>query len=145
MAFRAIVAVLVFAACGAGCKGNPTPTSPSVNVPFTTTDLRVGTGTEATNGRTVSVNYTGWIYDTVAVNNKGRQFDTSIGRTPFAFPLGANRVIPGFERGVLGMRIGGQRRVIIPPDLAYGSTGSGDGTIPANATLIFEIELLDVQ
>ena len=145
MAFRTSLAVLLLAAAAAGCKGNSTPTSPSVNVPFTTSDLRVGTGTEATNGRTATVNYTGWLYDTAAVNNKGRQFDTSVGRTPFSFVLGANRVIPGFERGVLGMRIGGQRRVIIPPDLAYGSTGSGDGTIPANATLIFEVELLDVQ
>ena len=146
MPVRCLVVVLALSVSAAACKGNPSPTSPSLNVPFSITELRVGSGAEATTGRSVTVNYTGWLYDTAAVNNKGRQFDSSLdaGRTPLAVTLGAGRVIPGFERGIIGMRTGGQRRVIIPPDLAYGSAGSS-GVIPPNATLIFEIELLTVQ
>ena len=125
----------------AGC--NSTPTSPSVNVTFSTTDIRVGTGVEATNGRTVTVNYTGWLYSTTAAGNKGTQFDTSVGKTPFTFVLGARQVITGWDQGVLGMRVGGQRRLIIPASLGYGS--QANGPIPANSTLIFEVELLAVQ
>ena len=76
---------------------------------------------------------------------KGRQFDSSIGRTPFTFTLGAGQVIAGFDRGASGMKVGGQRRVIVPPDLWYGSVGSQGGGIPPNATLVFEIEQLEVQ
>jgi FKBP-type peptidyl-prolyl cis-trans isomerase len=116
-----------------------------VNVPFSTTDLRVGTGPEATPGRTVTVDYTGWLYDSGAADNKGTMFDSSLrpGRTPFVFTVGTG-VIQGFSQGTIGMRVGGQRRVIIPPSLGYGSQGSGS-TIPPNATLIFELELLAVQ
>ena len=141
LALAATLALSV-AACGGG--GGSTPTSPSLNVPFSTTDLRVGTGTEATNGRRVTVNYSGWLYSTSATDNKGTLFDTSIGRTPFAFTLGGGQVIAGWDRGVAGMRVGGQRRLVIPPDLGYGSTGAGS-TIPPNATLIFDVELLGVQ
>jgi FKBP-type peptidyl-prolyl cis-trans isomerase len=127
------------------CGGSSSPTAPSVSVPFSQTDLRVGTGAEAATGRLTTVNYTGWLYDAAATGNKGTQFDSSIspGRTPFLFTLGAGQVIRGWDQGVVGMRVGGQRRLVIPPSLAYGS--SGNGPIPGNATLIFEIELLAVQ
>jgi FKBP-type peptidyl-prolyl cis-trans isomerase len=141
------ISILFVLALGAGgCSdGNTTPTSPPVNVPFSTTDLRVGAGAEATLGRTVTVDYTGWLYDGGAADNKGTMFDSSLrpGRTPFVFTVGAG-VIQGFSQGTIGMRVGGQRRVIIPPSLGYGSQGSGS-TIPPNATLIFELDLLAVQ
>jgi FKBP-type peptidyl-prolyl cis-trans isomerase FkpA len=127
------------------CSGD-SGTSPTIlpGAPFSTTDVRVGSGAEAVAGRRATVNYTGWIYDPAQPDNKGRQFDTSLaaGRTPFTLTLGAGQAIPGFDRGVTGMRVGGARRVVIPPDLAYGSRGQGD--IPPNATLVFDIELMDV-
>jgi FKBP-type peptidyl-prolyl cis-trans isomerase FkpA len=138
-------ALFVLALVATGCSStSDTPTSPSVNVPFSTTDLRVGTGAEAALGRTVAVNYTGWLYSTSAVDNKGTMFDSSLspGRTPFVFTVGTG-VIQGFSLGTVGMRVGGQRRVIVPPSLGYGSQGSGP--IPPNATLVFELELLAVQ
>ena len=132
---------LVAAACGGG--DDSPPAAPSVNVPFSQTDIRVGTGAEATSGRRVTVNYTGWLYSTSAAENKGQQFDSSVGRTPFEFTLGSGQVIRGWDQGVVGMRVGGQRRLIIPPSLGYGSMGSGP--IPPNATLVFDIELLNVS
>jgi FKBP-type peptidyl-prolyl cis-trans isomerase FkpA len=134
---------LAVSGCGSG-DGDSSPTSPSVNVPFSTTDLRVGTGAEATLGRTATVNYTGWLYSTTAADNKGTMFDSSLSpnRTPYVFTVGTG-VIQGFSQGTIGMRVGGQRRVIIPPSMGYGSQGSGP--IPPNATLVFELELLAVQ
>jgi FKBP-type peptidyl-prolyl cis-trans isomerase FkpA len=130
----------------AGCSGGASPTSPSTpGAPFSQTDLVVGTGAEATRGTRPSVHYTGWLYDPTQPENKGRQFDSSAGRQPFTFPLGAGQVIEGWDRGVAGMRVGGRRRLVIPPDLAYGSNGAGNGIVPPNATLVFDIELLDVQ
>jgi FKBP-type peptidyl-prolyl cis-trans isomerase len=129
----------------AACGGtDDAPASPTVNVPFAQTDLAVGTGAEAVNGRRVSVNYTGWLYDPSAAENKGRQFDTSVGRGPFAFTLGRGEVIRGWDQGVAGMRVGGRRRLVIPPDLGYGAQGFPP-VIPANATLLFEVELLEVS
>jgi FKBP-type peptidyl-prolyl cis-trans isomerase FkpA len=142
---RNAVIGLVVAVAAAGCsKDSGTSPSSTVNVPFSNTDLRVGTGTEATAGRTVTVNYTGWLYNTQGVDNKGVQFDTSVGRTPLVFVLGTSQIIPGFNQGVTGMKVGGLRRTVMPPNVAYGSQGSGS-TIPPNATLIFDIELLAVQ
>ena len=131
-------------ACGGGGSTPTSSTPPSLGIPFSTTDLRVGTGLEALNGRRITVNYTGWLYSTTDADNKGTQFDTSAGRGPFAFLLGAGQVIAGWERGVSGMRVGGQRRLVIPPELGYGTAGSG-ATIPGNATLLFEVEVLAVQ
>jgi len=100
------------------------------------TELQRGEGAEAVAGEMVSVHYRGTL-------TSGREFDSSYGRGPFQFPLGAGRVIKGWDEGVAGMRVGGKRRLVIPPDLAYGERGAG-GVIPANATLIFEVELLGV-
>jgi len=100
-------------------------------------DIAVGEGDQAKQGQTVTVNYTGTL-------ENGDQFDTSIGRAPFSFPLGAGRVIKGWDEGVVGMKVGGKRRLTIPPELGYGSRGAGN-VIPPNATLIFEIELLKVN
>lgn len=128
-----------------GCGGDSSPTAPILpGAPFSQTDLRVGTGADATAGRRVTVHYTGWLYDHTRPELKGQQFETSVGRQPFSFPLGAGQVIRGWDQGVAGMKVGGQRRLVIPPDLAYGSAGAG-GVIPPNATLVFDIELLDVQ
>ncbi|MFM7675907.1 MAG: FKBP-type peptidyl-prolyl cis-trans isomerase [Synechococcus sp.] len=100
------------------------------------TDLVIGDGAEATAGQNVSVNYRGTL-------ESGKEFDSSYGRGPFSFPLGAGRVIRGWDEGVAGMKVGGKRKLVIPPDLAYGERGAG-GVIPPNATLIFEVELLQV-
>jgi FKBP-type peptidyl-prolyl cis-trans isomerase len=118
-------------------------TSPSNNVPFSRTDLVIGTGAPASAGRALTVNYTGWLYDATQPENKGLVFDTSVGKTPFLFTLGAGQVIAGWERGLLGMQVGGSRRLVIPPSLAYGGTRSN--IIPAYATLVFDIDLLGVQ
>ena len=127
-----------------GNRGNSSISSSlGVNVAFTKTDLVVGTGATAASGQTVKVNYTGWLYDANKPDNKGAQFDSSIGRGPFSFPLGAGRVISGWDQGVAGMKIGGSRRLIIPPELGYGA--SGVGPIPPNATLVFDVELLSIQ
>ena len=102
------------------------------------TELSVGNGAEASSGQTVVVHYRGTL-------ESGKQFDASYDRgTPFTFPLGAGRVIKGWDEGVVGMKVGGKRKLVIPPDLAYGSRGAG-GVIPPNATLVFEVELLDVR
>jgi FKBP-type peptidyl-prolyl cis-trans isomerase FkpA len=108
------------------------------------TDSVVGKGKEAVAGKTVEVNYTGWLYEPKAPNQRGKQFDSSVGRGPFSFPLGAGRVIRGWEEGVAGMKVGGKRTLVIPPDLAYGKRGAG-GVIPPDATLVFDVELLDVK
>ena len=102
------------------------------------TDDQVGTGTEAQAGKTVSVHYTGWLLD-------GTKFDSSKDRNqPFSFPLGRGQVIKGWDEGVAGMKVGGKRTLVIPPDLGYGARGAG-GVIPPNATLLFEVELLAVR
>lgn len=109
------------------------------------TDTKLGTGEEATAGRQVSVHYTGWLFDEFSPENKGMQFDSSRDRgQPFSFELGAGYVIQGWDQGVVGMRVGGERTLVIPPELGYGARGAG-GVIPPDATLIFEVELLAVE
>ncbi|MDH4080689.1 MAG: FKBP-type peptidyl-prolyl cis-trans isomerase [Nitrospira sp.] len=101
-------------------------------------DQAVGTGEAAVAGKNVSVHYTGWL-------ENGKKFDSSVDRgQPFSFPLGAGRVIKGWDEGVQGMKVGGKRKLTIPSDLGYGSRGAG-GVIPPNATLIFDVELLGVK
>ncbi|MDN5753378.1 MAG: FKBP-type peptidyl-prolyl cis-trans isomerase [Nitrosospira sp.] len=108
-------------------------------------DTKIGTGEEAVIGKTVEVHYTGWLYDPTAPENKGAKFDSSRDRgTPFSFLLGAGRVIKGWDRGVTGMKVGGQRTLIIPAEMAYGSRGAGS-VIPPNAALIFDVELLGLR
>jgi FKBP-type peptidyl-prolyl cis-trans isomerase FkpA len=108
-------------------------------------DAKVGEGAEAVKGKGVAVHYTGWLYDAQAPDNKGSKFDSSVDRgSPFTFPLGAGRVIKGWDEGVAGMKVGGKRTLIIPPQLGYGARGAGGGKIPPNATLVFDVELLDV-
>lgn len=107
------------------------------------TDTKLGNGATAQPGQTALVHYTGWLY---IAGEKGRQFDSSRPRgQPFAFPLGGGRVIKGWDEGVVGMKVGGQRTLIIPPQLAYGAQGAGGGAIPPNATLIFDVELLELK
>ena len=108
-----------------------------------TTELKEGTGATAVAGRPVSVHYTGWLYSESAAENKGTKFDSSVDRgAPFSFTLGGN-VIAGWNQGIVGMKVGGQRRLIIPPSLGYGA--SGQGAIPGNATLVFDVQLLAVN
>ena len=142
-----IPVLLLSVACG-GDEESPTsptspasPTSPSVglDLPFSTEDLTVGTGPAAMNGDMLSVNYTGWLYDPNAAENKGTEFDSG----NFSFELGAGRVIAGWDQGLVGMQVGGQRRIVIPPALGYGS--SGQGPIPGDATLLFEVELVGIS
>lgn len=108
-------------------------------------DVKQGTGAEAVSGKPVFVHYTGWLFDPSKPDQKGAKFDSSRDRgQPFSFPLGGGRVIKGWDEGVAGMKVGGQRTLIIPPDYGYGARGAG-GVIPPNATLIFDVELLDVK
>jgi len=107
------------------------------------TDVKAGDGATAKAGNKVSVNYTGWLSDNGA---KGKKFDSSLDRgQPFQFTLGAHQVIAGWDEGVAGMKVGGKRTLIIPPELGYGARGAGGGAIPPNATLIFDVDLLQVQ
>ena len=106
------------------------------------TDTKAGTGAEARKGQTVTVHYTGWLYNN---GQQGAKFDSSRDRKdPFKFPLGSGMVIKGWDEGVAGMKVGGQRTLIIPPEMGYGARGAG-GVIPPNATLKFDVELLDVD
>jgi FKBP-type peptidyl-prolyl cis-trans isomerase len=126
----------IFSACG------PAPTAPSQFADYSQTDLLIGTGDEAVSGLTIGVRYTLWLYDSSKPQNKGLQIESTASGDPFSFQLGASQVIEGWERGVAGMRVGGLRRLVVPPAMAYGDTRSG--MIPPNATLVFDIELVSV-
>jgi len=109
------------------------------------TDVKPGTGPEIKAGQTAIVHYTGWLYSESAAENKGAKFDSSRDRgDPFDFSLGRGQVIKGWDQGVVGMQVGGQRRLVIPPDMGYGSRGAG-GVIPPNATLLFDVELVGIE
>ncbi|MFZ6777654.1 FKBP-type peptidyl-prolyl cis-trans isomerase [Undibacterium sp. Ji83W] len=112
---------------------------------LTKIDEKVGTGKEALAGNTVYVHYTGWLHDPFANRERGTKFDSSVGQQAFSFSIGSGRVIKGWEQGVAGMKVGGKRTLIIPPELGYGAAGAGNGMIPPNSYLIFDIELLDVR
>jgi FKBP-type peptidyl-prolyl cis-trans isomerase FkpA len=108
-------------------------------------DTTVGAGAEAVKGRVVRVHYTGWLYDAAKADKRGEKFDSSKDRNdPFEFPLGGGQVIPGWDQGFAGMKVGGKRVLTIPPAMGYGARGAG-GVIPPNATLVFEVELLEVK
>ena len=135
------IAVLVALLAGVASCGKKSPTEPTGTVEII--DLTVGAGPEAMRGRVIAVHYTGWVADDTKPDRKGTQFETSVGGNPFTFQLGISAVIQGWQDGIPGMRVGGKRRLIIPPGLAYGSTGAGP--IPPNATLVFDIDLVAVQ
>jgi FKBP-type peptidyl-prolyl cis-trans isomerase FkpA len=139
------ISLFSFAVLAAACSSGDSPTAPTEttgSAPFSTTDLRTGSGATAQSGQRITVNYTGWLYSDTAAENKGRQFDTSAGRGPFSFNLGTGQVIRGWDQGVPGMRVGGLRRIVIPPELAYGAQGTSG--IPPNATLLFEVDLVSI-
>ena len=143
-----LVAVLCVAA---GCRDSGNPTDPSqVVIEFSTTDLVVGTGAEAVNGTQATIgNWELWLYDPSGPASKGVSIQNQSSLIngapagPIVLVVGGGRFIPGFEQGVRGMRVGGKRRIYMPPSMAYGSTGSG--SIPPNASLVFEIELTALQ
>lgn len=150
--FLILVTLTGLLASVSACSGSGTSPSSTATVDtglssittLQTTDLVVGTGAVATSGRSVNVHYSGWLYKASAIDNKGTKFDSSLDRgTPFTFALGGGQVIAGWDQGVLGMRVGGQRRLVIPPSLGYGSRGQG--SIPGNATLVFDVQLLAVN
>jgi FKBP-type peptidyl-prolyl cis-trans isomerase FkpA len=133
---RRTVAVCFFLLGILGCGGNDTPTTPTGSGNLVVEDLTIGTGAVAAAGDTLTVNYVGMFLD-------GRVFDSSANQgAPFTFRLGVGAVIAGWDQGIPGMRVGGKRRLTIPPELAYGSTGRG--SIPPNTTLRFEVELLSI-
>lgn len=139
-----VVAALATAALAQAPADAPPPAAPEPAV--LVTDIVAGIGDEALPGMTVIVHYTGWLHDPAAKDQRGRKFDSSHDRgQPLSFPLGGGRVIRGWDQGLPGMKIGGTRRLVIPPSLAYGARGAGNGVIPANATLIFDVELLAVE
>lgn len=141
---------LAIVTCGGGETESPPPETQGPDVVTTDSGLTItttqtGSGAAAEAGNVVSVHYTGWLYEPEAEGGRGAQFDSSVDRgTPFRFPLGAGRVIAGWDEGVAGMLIGEKRELLIPPDLGYGSRGAGN-LIPPNATLLFEVELLGVE
>jgi len=136
----------LLSACGGGGSSSPADTSGSAAVTvLKTTDTLVGTGATAAAGKTLTVHYTGWLYDEKAAGQKGTKFDSSVDRgTPFTFVLGAGQVIAGWDQGFIGMKVGGKRTLLIPSALAYGTAGRLP-TIPGNAALVFDVELLAVN
>ena len=140
-------------ACGSTTPSEPAPPPSAAAAPaaqsdvaqLVVSDLRAGTGALAQSGSIVTVHYTGWLYDPKGVDTKGAKFDSSrdSGR-PFQFQLAAGQVIAGWDQGVAGMKVGGQRRLVIPSTLAYGQRGAAD-VIPPGAALVFDVELLDVR
>jgi FKBP-type peptidyl-prolyl cis-trans isomerase FkpA len=162
LATTVAIATLVIASCSRGEKPEstaaptPAPAPETAAAPSATTatgseimalqktDLSPGNGAEIKSGQTALVHYTGWLYDAAAPENKGKQFDSSVGGEPFEFPLGAGAVIQGWDQGVVGMKVGGKRRLVIPPDMGYGARGAG-GVIPPGATLVFDVELVEIR
>jgi len=139
-----LVGTVLAVACGEGASTGESTGASNVTT-LQKTDVKEGSGVEAVAGKNVTVHYTGWLYDANAADHHGRKFDSSRDRNePFTFGLGAQQVIQGWDQGVAGMKVGGQRTLVIPPDMGYGSRGAG-GVIPPNATLVFDVELLDVK
>jgi FKBP-type peptidyl-prolyl cis-trans isomerase FkpA len=136
--FVSFIGCLALATVVAGCSDSPTAPGPT----FAQTDLRVGTGTEAQIGYDITVFYTGWIYDDSRPDDKGLRFDSNVGGTAFTFRLGIGQVIEGWDVGLVGIQPGGIRRLVIPPQLAYG--GIRNGPIPPHSTLVFDVEVTAV-
>jgi FKBP-type peptidyl-prolyl cis-trans isomerase FkpA len=130
-------------ASGDNAAPSATPGAPAMALQKT--DLTPGNGAEIKSGQTALVHYTGWLYESGAPDHKGKQFDSSVGGEPFEFQLGAGHVIPGWDQGVVGMKVGGKRNLVIPPDMGYGARGAGNGLIPPGATLVFDVELVEIR
>jgi FKBP-type peptidyl-prolyl cis-trans isomerase FkpA len=153
MNYRSLICTLMLAIAAplSHAADNPASASSSASAPaanpatLSKKDVKTGSGKEAVAGKEVVVNYTGWLYNAAAAEQHGAKFDSSVGRGPFSFPLGAGMVIKGWDQGVIGMKVGGKRTLIIPADMAYGKRGAGGGLIPPDAPLIFDVELLDVK
>ncbi|GAA0406115.1 hypothetical protein GCM10009133_13450 [Cocleimonas flava] len=152
---KGLISALAISVLLIGCGGTKTDEIKQVvtqkastansSASFQKIDVVVGDGSVATAGQTVSVHYTGWLFEPDASDNHGTKFDSSVDRgQPFQFPLGGGRVIKGWDQGVEGMKVGGKRTLIIPPEMGYGARGAGR-VIPPNATLIFDVELLGVE
>jgi FKBP-type peptidyl-prolyl cis-trans isomerase FkpA len=148
LALAALLSTTTGAALAQTPSMSPSPPSSKTDAMVTELkkiDVKQGTGAEAVSGKPVIVHYTGWLYDPSKPDQKGTKFDSSRDRqVPFGFIIGAGRVIKGWDEGVAGMKVGGQRTLIIPASMAYGERGAG-GVIPPNATLIFDVELVEVK
>ena len=140
-----LLALLPLAACSATDQPPATDQKESATVSVAITDLKEGSGPAVAAGQAAVVHYTGWLYVAAAPGHKGRKFDSSHDHgQPFSFSIGAGEVIAGWDQGVAGMKVGGQRRLVIPPELGYGARGAG-GVIPPGATLVFDVELVGIQ
>ena len=135
-------AVVVLSGCGGSTNNSGAPPAPAA---YSQIDLAPGSGTQAGAGAIVTVKYTGWVYDPSQPDNKGKKFDSTDDHDPITFTLGNREVIAGWDRGLNGLRVGGKRRLIIPPDLGYGDRGTPDGSIPPNAGLVFDVELVQAK
>lgn len=144
-ALIAVLAGVIMVVAAAGCGRTDSGEGHSSVSTLIKDDVRMGEGNTAAAGHQVTVHYTGWLYDEAAAGHKGKKFDSSRDRDePFSFALGGGQVIRGWDEGVAGMKVGGQRTLTIPPEMGYGARGAG-GVIPGNATLVFDVELLDVR
>ena len=150
LAAALLATMLATSGCQADSKATSSNTTSNGKLAMNITELvkndtLVGQGREAEPGFNVTVHYTGWLYDPSKPDGKGSKFDSSVDRhEPFVFFLGGGQVIRGWDEGLAGMKVGGKRTLIIPPDYGYGARGAG-GVIPPNATLIFDVELLDIK
>jgi FKBP-type peptidyl-prolyl cis-trans isomerase len=148
----AYISLLVVIAITAACSGKSEAPPASASAPaanavtsLQTATLKPGTGATVGGGQIAVVQYTGWLYEAGAADHKGKQFDSSRNAgQPFKFPVGTGSVIKGWDQGVAGMKVGESRRLVIPPDLAYGDSGAG-GVIPPGATLVFDVELVGIE
>jgi FKBP-type peptidyl-prolyl cis-trans isomerase FkpA len=139
------VGIFILAASLASCGGKPAPAPPGAVSSMQTVQLKPGAGEAIAAGKTAVVQYTGWLYEASAADHKGKQFDSSrTGGQPFRFAVGTGQVIKGWDQGVVGMKVGESRRLVIPADLAYGDSGAG-GVIPPGATLVFDVDLVAIE
>ena len=139
---RRIIPLIALLTLASACGSDSTSTAPTTSsAPYSQIDLVVGTGATANAGTTATVGYTGYLYDSSKAGGKGTAFQSG----NFSFVVGVGQAIKGFDQGIVGMRVGGQRRLTIPPELAYGANPPANSGIPVNATLVFEITLISVQ
>ena len=145
---RSLLLFVAVALLASGCDtANDTPIDPSdVDIEYTITDLVVGTGNPAAAGNVATFSYTGWLFNGSGTESKGRQFASSAqsGGAPLVVTIGRRQTLAGVEQALVGMRVGGKRRVYVPANLGYGPSGTSDGTIPPNAALVFELELVNL-